>query len=220
MQRVAIYFAPPAGPLADAAARWLGRDAATGATFEQPDPELPGLTVSARRYGFHATLKAPFRLADGESLDTLRAGVAELAAGLQPVLLEGLEVRCFHGFLALVPRGDTGPLEALAAAVVTRLDRFRAPLSAAEIARRNPDALPARQRALLEAWGYPLVLDEFRFHMTLTDRLSDALADRLLPLARAHFAAALEGPVAIDALALFGEGADGVFHQIDRIGLG
>lgn len=220
MKRYAIYFAPPAGPLAMAGAAWLGRDAATGTRLPQPDPALPGLTVTPRRYGFHATLKAPFRLAGHESSETLCAGLTDLARTLRPVVLDGLSVQCFHGFLALLPVGGTAPLNALAAEVVMQLDRFRAPLSAADIARRNPAALTGRQRALLEAWGYPLVLDEFRFHMTLTDRLTPDQASVLLPLAQTHFAGALRGPVAIDALTLFAEDEAGVFHQFDRFPLG
>lgn len=220
MKRYAIYFAPEAGPLATCAAAWLGRDARTGEILPQPDAALPGLTVAPRRYGFHATLKAPFRLAAHEDPESLCAALAGLAARLRPVELEGLQLQVFHGFIALRPVGATAALDALAARVVMQLDRFRAPLSAAEIARRDPASLTERQRELLEAWGYPLVLDEFRFHMTLTDRLTPDQASVLLPLAQAHFADALRGAVAIDALALFAEDAMGVFHQLDRFPLG
>lgn len=220
MTRHAIYFTPPPGPLARAGAAWLGRDAATGAILPQPHPALADLTVAPRRYGFHATLKAPFRLARGESPESLGAGLADLAATLRPVVLDGVSVRPFHGFLALRPVGATGALDALAARVVTQLDRFRAALTPAEIARRNPAALTECQRALLAAWGYPLVLDEFRFHMTLSDRLEPDQAAALLPLAQAHFAQALAGPLVIDALTLCVEDADGVFHHRDRIPLG
>jgi len=219
MKRFAIYYAPPPGALADAAAQWLGRDAASGETLAQPHPDLPALTVSARRYGFHATLKAPFRLAPDASEEQLLQGVQELAAGLRPVVLERLELVLFGGFLALVPRGDTTALNALAADVVTGLDRFRAPLTEAERARRNPDTLDDHRRALLDAWGYPYVLDAFRFHMTLSDRLTDAQADLLLPLARRHLKGALPQPFALDTLAIFGEDQVGVFHLLHRVAL-
>lgn len=220
MKRYAIYFVPPFGPLAMAGAGWLGRDAATGTSLPQPDPALPALTGAPRRYGFHATLKAPFRLRAPENPESLLAGLSELAATLRPVVLDGLSVQVFHGFLALLPVGGTAPLNALAAEVVMQLDRFRAPLNPTEIARRNPAELTQRQRALLGAWGYPLVLDEFRFHMTLTDRLTPDQASVLLPLAQAHFADALREPVVIDALTLFAEDETGVFHQLDRFELG
>jgi putative phosphonate metabolism protein len=220
MTRFAIYFAPPPGPLARTAAAWLGRDAGTGAALPQPHPDLAALTVSARRYGFHATLKAPFQLAPGETPDSLRAAVRALAADLAPIAPVALAVQDLDGFLALIPTGDTAALDALAAQVVTWLDPLRAPLTDAQIARRNPQHLTPRQRDLLMAWGYPFVLDEFRFHMTLTDRLPPAQTDTFLPLARAAFAQALAGPVAIDALAVFAEDAGGTFHQTDRFAIG
>lgn len=219
MKRYAIYHAPRPGPLADAAAQWLGRDAASGAARAQPHPDLPALTTSPRRYGFHATLKAPFRLAPGETEEGLLNGLQDLAARLHPVALEGLEVVLFGGFLALVPRGDPTALNALAADIVTGLDRFRAPMTAAERARRNPEALDDHRRALLEAWGYPYVLDAFRFHMTLSDRLSEAQASLLLPRARRHFDAVLPQPYPLDTLAIFGEDQAGVFHLLHRVTL-
>lgn len=219
MKRFAIYHTPPPGALADAAAHWLGRDAASGAAPVQPYPELHALTKSPRRYGFHATLKAPFRLAPGATEGALLCGLQDLAAGLRPVALDGLEVVLFGGFLALVPRGDTTGLNALAAQLVTGLDSFRAPMTDNERARRNPDALDDHRRALLDAWGYPYVLDAFRFHMTLSDRLSDAQADVLLPLARAHFEDVLPQPYLLDTLAIFGEDQAGRFHLCHRVGL-
>ena len=86
----------------------------------------------------------------------------------------------------------------------------------AEIARRKPETLSTHQRALLEHWGYPFVMDEFRFHITLTGRLApeDARTTRtaLLPV----MGAMLPAPFVIDALCLFGEDQDGMFHYISR----
>ena len=220
MKRYALYYAPPAGAFAEAAARWLGRDAVTGETFTQPHPDLFGLSVSARRYGFHATLKAPFRLAEGQSADNLIEAASVFAAGNSAFAIEGLEVAEMDGFLALRPMGDTTALDAFAAQVVARFERFRAPMTAEERARRRPELMTERQRALLDSYGYPYVLEEFRFHMTLSDRLSRAQMDALRPLAEAHFAPVLERPFAIGGLAVFGEDADGVFHQLHRATLG
>ena len=220
MKRYALYYAPEPGPLADAAARWLGRDAVSGQLLAQPDPGLWDLTVSARRYGFHGTLKAPFRLAPGMTEDDLIAAVEVFAAGRAAIVADGLKVASLDGFLALIPEGDTTALNDFAGTVVTRFDRFRAPLTEAEIARRNPDRLNGRQRALLDAYGYPYVLDQFRFHMTLSDRLRDEQQARVLPMARALFEPLLPRPFAIRALCVFGEGDEGSFHQILRVKLG
>ena len=219
MIRYAVYFAPPPGPLAAAAARWLGRDAETGARLEQPHPALAGLTRQAARYGFHATLRAPFRPHPGLAEADLVEALDALAAALTPVTLAGLRLASLDGFLALVPEGDETRLNALAATVVERFQPFAAPLTEAEIARRNPAALTPQQRAYLDRWGYPHVFDAFRFHMTLTDRLSTADAAILGALAQAMVADRARKPFPVDALVLFAEGADGLFHHRHRASL-
>lgn len=216
MKRYALYFAPPPGPLAETAARWIGRDACTNARFEPPHPDLWANATSARRYGFHATLKAPFRLANGLTRDDLIAAVDEFAARTSGFAIAGLKVASLDGFLALVPVGDTTMLDAFAAGVTTRFDRFRAPMTEAERLRRDPDRLTDRQRALLDSHGYPFVLDQFRFHMTLTDRLTAEQDAILRPLAQRVFAPVLPAPCPIDALTVFGESEDGVFHHLHR----
>lgn len=220
MKRYALYYAPPRGALAETAARWLGRDAETGATPVQPDPSLGPLTVSARRYGFHATLKAPFRLADGTTEEDLIAAVDVFAAGVRPCVVEGLRLASLDGFLALIPVGDTRALNAFAARVVTAFERFRAPLSESERQHRNPDRLNPRQRELLDTYGYPHVLDEFQFHMTLTDRLTPEQRAVILPLAARHFAPVIPGRFMVKDLVVFGEGEDGLFHHLHRARIG
>ena len=220
-KRYAIYYAPEPGPLAAFGAAWLGWDPAAGeevahpalAALRRPAAEL---TETPRKYGFHGTIKPPFRLADRQSAEALHEAAQALCARLAPVTLEGLELSRLGSFLALTPRGETGALAELAATVVEELDPFRAPPSEAEIARRNPDRLSPAQRALLEKWGYPYVLEEFRFHLTLTGRLDAqdaadteaALAPVLAPL--------LPVPFRVDSLCLFGEAEDGRFHLLHR----
>lgn len=220
MKRYAIYYAPEPGPFADFTARWLGWDAAKGCP--QPHPAVTALprpvaeiTATPRRYGFHGTIKPPFRLAPGQTAAGLDAACAALAATLRPVPQEGLRLSRLGGFLALTPVGDTTALSGLAATVVRDLDRFRAPPTQAEIARRNPDRLSPRQRALLDQWGYPHVMEEFRFHLTLTGDLgaeADAVAAALGP----WLAPILPRPFVIRGLCLFGEAADGLFHLMHR----
>ncbi|MFN4099764.1 MAG: DUF1045 domain-containing protein [Pararhodobacter sp.] len=212
MTRYALYFAPAEGAFAEAAAGWLGRDAASGAVLDPLHPDLPALTASARRYGFHATLKAPFRLAEGQSEAGLIAAMDRFGAETPAVTLDGLRIASLGGFLALVPEGDEAPLNAFAAQVVRSFDPFRAPLTPAEVERRKPATLSPRQRAMLGAWGYPYVLDEFRFHMTLSDRLDPAQRAWVEPLAQTHLAPHLPRPAVIDALSLFTEEADGAFR--------
>lgn len=175
--RYAIYFAPaPGSALAGFGASVIGYDAATGAEVGFL-PELVGRFAQWReavaepsRYGFHATLKAPFALATGVSEVDLLDEVVALARRLETVELGPLGIAEIGSFLALVP-SDQSAAQALAQAVVEGLDQLRAPLSAADRARRLQAPLSARQVEFLDRWGYPYVADEFRFHMTLSGPL-------------------------------------------------
>jgi putative phosphonate metabolism protein len=222
--RYALYFAPEAGStLAHLGADWLGRDAAGGPVA--PVPDLPGarpmaeLAASARRYGLHGTLKPPFRLAEGRSADDLIETAAAWAAARAPVDLGTLVLADWDGFLALVPARQTEGLERFAADLVRDLDRFRAPPTPAELARRRAAGLSARQEALLEQWGYPHVMEEFRFHITLTDRLSGPERAILRTAAEAHFAPVLGRAAMMTELAVFAEDAEGLFHLVRRLPL-
>ena len=134
--RYALYFTPGQNdPLARIAASWLGRDPFTGAQPPMPavsslsQAEIAFHTASARRYGFHATLKAPFHLAEGETESALDQAVAAFSAGADPIMLSKLVPARLDGFLALVPGSPAPDVDRFAAEVVTVFDRFRAPLS-------------------------------------------------------------------------------------------
>lgn len=224
-RRYAIYYTAP-GPLGEFGAAWLGWDIEAGSVaarlgqHRKLPPRIDALTRTPRRYGFHATLKPPFRLHDDSSEDRLLDDLRDFAAS-QPVILlaGGLRIASLDGFPALIPGGPSQAVQDLAARVVQVLDRHRAPLSPEERARRAPERLTQAQRDLLDRWGYPWVLDQFRFHMTLGCRLPDdevrAVIDALTP----HLEPLLPDPHPIDALTLAGEDADGQFHQIARIAL-
>ncbi|MBC7476929.1 MAG: DUF1045 domain-containing protein [Pseudorhodobacter sp.] len=218
MKRYAVYYAPEAGPFATAGARWLGWDPATGRSVPQPELglDLAAFTTDPRKYGFHGTLKPPFRLAAGVTQADLSASVATLARQLSAVGTPDLQFVDLEGFLALTPHGDNTALTALAAEVVAQLDPFRAPLSEVEIARRRPERLSPRQRELLDRYGYPHVMEEFRFHLTLSNALTTAEHARLRPLAEAHFTPHLPQPFRLKDLCLFGEAADGRLHLLHR----
>lgn len=217
MKRFAIYYAPRDGAFADAAAQWLGWDARAGQTVAQPEvPGLAAMTADPRRYGFHATIKPPFRLASGCHANALCLALRTHAALLPRVVLDGLKMVRLEGFLALIPVGDAAPLRDMAAQVVQGLDAFRAPLTPAELARRRPESLTPRQRDLLAAYGYPHVMEEFQFHLTLSGKLDGAEAALVQRAADQHFAGLLPQPFVIEDLCLFGEDQDNRFHLLHR----
>jgi hypothetical protein len=221
MKRYAVYYAPPEGGFATRAAEWLGWNAITGAAVSGPVPEglpegLGDITADPRKYGFHGTIRAPFRPAEGLDRGAVEAAVAALAARLGPVVCDGLVLENLQGFLALTPAGCEAALLELGAAVVEGTDGLRASLTEAEIARRRPERLSTRQRELLARWGYPYVMEEFRFHLTLTDQLAERVAGPVAAALLAHFAPVLPRPFVIADLCLFGEDGAGRFHLLSR----
>jgi len=217
--RYAVYFTPEPGPLCDFMAEWLGWDPAARRACDHP--ALPGLpapvseiTATPRRYGFHGTLKPPFRLASGSSASRLFADFEALAATLAPAEGDGLRIARLGGFLALVPAGDMGAVARIAAETVAALDRHRAPASPKETERRRATGLTPRQEAHLATWGYPYVMDEFRFHLTLTGRLAPQPMEAVEATLRPLLAALLPSPFVLASISLVGEDAQGFFHII------
>lgn len=212
--RYAIYHIPGRDTALDRFGRsWLGWDIRKGepvpltplAGFEAA--ERDALVRTPRQYGFHATLKAPMALAPGMTIDGLLAAAENFATRTAPGPVLDLKLSTLGNFLALTPARPSPALDALAADCVMVFDEFREPLQPADRARRKPETLTARQREYLDSWGYPYVLEAFRFHMTLSGaaspdilaRLRDGLAPMLEPV--------LREPFRIDAIAVAGQPA-------------
>jgi hypothetical protein len=218
--RYAAYFAPAAGSAWwEAGSQWLGRCAATGEPRVQPVfDELPAelqrqVTAAPRRYGWHATLAAPFTLWPHIEEANLREGLQTLCLAWEPFAMPALEVALLDDFLALVPAQPSTVLNAVAGACVAGLHAFAEPLSAAELQRRRAAGLTPEEDALLLRWGYPFVLERFRFHMSLTGSLrgiAPGMVDTLHAAARRHFAALLASPpLRFESIGLFAEPAPG-----------
>jgi len=196
--RYAIYYVPrPDTPLAQFGANWLGRDIATGEAVAQPiisdmdGARLLDITDAPRKYGFHATLKPPFRLAEGCDLNMFDEAIEAFVAAQEPFEVSALELAELDGFIALCPKKTSNTLHQFAENCVRVFDPFRAPFSEQELEKRLAAELTDKQIKLLKKWGYPYVMSEFRFHMTLTERLKGK--------ERKHLLAELE-PLVKDAL--------------------
>ena len=205
--RYALYYTPLAGsPLEAAGARWLGRSVLRGTACARPQlsgVDLAAITTHPERYGLHGTLTAPLHLNESVTEAELLKGAFELASQFSPFTLPPLRVARLGSFLALVPENTSPSLNGLAEACVRHIASIRKPLSEAEIARRNPDSLTARQLENLHQWGYPYVMADYRFHITLTDGLDDALAELVRPQAENHFQEALKTPEVVSHISLF-----------------
>jgi hypothetical protein len=184
--------------------------------FAPEGHELEGwrqLTSEPRRYGFHATLKAPFRLRADLDLVDLMDHVAAFARTCQPFEAGELQVGAMatydgKAFAVLKPRNAAKALYAFEQRVVRALDVLRAPLTDVERHRRESSRLTPRQRYYLDAWGYPYVIDEFRPHFTLTNALADL--DRITKSLRWEFDLRVPSQTLfVDALTLFSESEPG-----------
>jgi putative phosphonate metabolism protein len=203
--RVALYYAPRSDdPLALAGASWLGRDADRNIRLAQPAlTDIDSITADPRRYGFHATLKPPMRLAPDKTWFAFLAAGRQLASSIAPFALPPLHVAELHGFIALRETTPSPPLQALCDRCVAELDEFRVPPDAAELQRRRHAKLTAAQDAMLLRWGYPYVFETWFFHMTLTRRLDAAERDRIKPVAQAHFTEAAGIPRLVSDVCVF-----------------
>ena len=207
--RYAIYYVARAGSDLDRfGAHLLGYDAFGGVDLPFPDdvtqtvPDWRELTHDPRKYGFHATLKAPLPLAQDKTETELLAACKIFAGTPRPLPVMLPVVDSISGFIAVVPAEPSAELERLAADCVREFDCFRAPLTPEDRARRNPAALTARQCDHLDRWGYPYVLEDFRFHMTLTGRLGAERRQEVLTMLRDRFAGLGLTTLAIDRIAL------------------
>lgn len=219
--RYAIYFSPAKNSAWwSFGANWLGRDEHDNTVLPQPAvagiglAELQAITAEPRRYGFHATLKAPFHLSDGHNEADLVARLGRLAQTLTPIALGPLQLCTLGNFVALLPVEPPAGLHTLAARCVTDLDDLRAPLSELDLARRRSAGLDARGSELLALHGYPHVLERFRFHMTLTGPVDSATAQRVCQaLADQPARLNAQAPLALDRLCLFVEQGRGTPFQ-------
>lgn len=214
--RFAIYFVPPPlDSLGHRAAQWLGRDPHTGnASPLVPVGRLTAddvafHTSSARRYGFHATMKAPFRLADGRSEAELSEALRTFCASEFAFVVPRMKISRIGQFFALMPARPSVEIDAIACKTVMAFERFRAPLNDAETARRQPDKLSAAQLRNLFRWGYPHVLDTFRFHMTLTGQVPDSDHDTVAAALNEWFAPVIRQPMHFGSLSLMTEAEPG-----------
>src|ERR1700722_861455 len=221
--RYAIYYAPAQGSDLDCfGSHLLGYDAYSGATLAFPEsmtqavPDWLELTQDPRKYGFHATLKAPLSLAPGRAETELLAACETFATTSRSIPVFKPVVSLIIGVIAVVPEKPPDALLALAADCVRAFDGFRAPLTAEDRSRRNPSRLTPRQLAHLDRWGYPYVMEDFQFHMTLTGSIPADRQTIILPMLQRRFAEIDLAALAVNSIALFRQDSTDARFRIVR----
>jgi hypothetical protein len=212
--RYAVYFCPAAGSGLDTFGReWLATNAVPGVA----PARLHALLADVRRYGWHATLRSPFALIDDTRYDDLRHKVIDIACRQNAFELS-LRLDHLAGFLALRPAGDETAINALAERCVRELNAIRAPLNEAARQRRTA-GLDEIELALLNQFGYPYVLERYRFHMTLSAPAAPDEEQALCTWLSSKVATL--PPAQIDALTICRESEPGKdFEPLERIPLG
>ena len=231
IHRHAAYYAPAQqSRLAQLGAQWLGRCAQSRRVVLQPDfPQctaeaLRGYTAAATRYGWHATMKAPFALNPGLEIDAIPAAFQAFAQSQTALTLPPLTLRNMGDYLALAPESPSSALQELAFDCVRALHPLATPLSDTQVAQRRLTPLTPAQDAMLLQWGYPFVGHQFQWHMTLTGslrKLTQREVRGLQDAAGDWFSPVLNQPVELDAICWFVEPvAGGDFYEAQRFALG
>ena len=217
--RYAIYYIPDL-PLFQIGSDWLGWNSITGQeTLLSADHCR--ITDRPRKYGFHATVKPPFSLASNSTQGDLQDAFQTFCASVSPATGGTLKISRLGRFLAMTQDVQSNEVTELAASTVSHFDKFRAPLSDQDIAKRRQRRLTPQQDALMLRWGYPYVMQEFKFHMTLTGPLAPNEIDAIEHDANTRFQEFIGQPLKIASLALLGEDSDsGRFHVVDKLSLG
>ena len=217
--RYAIYYIPDL-PLFQIGSDWLGWNSQSGQeTLLSADDRH--ITDRPRKYGFHATVKPPFLLASHSTQGELQDAFHAFCATSSPATGGTLKIARIGRFLAMTQDVQSNEVTELAASTVSHFDKFRAPLSDKDIEKRHQRRLTPQQHELLLRWGYPYVMQEFKFHMTLTGPLSANEIDAIEHDANTRFREFLGQPLKITSLALLGEDSEsGRFHVIEKLSLG
>lgn len=213
-QRYAIYWTPePDSNFAAFGKSWFAAPASFGLSSD-----LAARAVkSPARYGLHATLKAPFRLHDGARESDLQQALDSFCAVRRAPKGGALMLARFQGYLGLVLSRKTSDIDWLAAECVTGFDRFRAPLDESDRDRREHHRLSPAEASFFETFGYPYVLSEFQFHVSLAGPLDDGELGQVAEALEPHVAPFMKEKLKIQSLSLLGEAnGGGAFEVISR----
>lgn len=224
--RYAVYFSPPeADDLSKFSAGWFGWNAHNGKSVSYPilenlNYDLSDITKEQYRYGFHGTLKPPFLLVDTKNLNDLKFALVELSKSIKKFEIPSISLKVLDRFVAIVPTTESKELTILAKKCVEKLDDFRQVESAKKIQRRRSTGLSKSEEYNLTRWGYPHVMDNFQFHLTMSGRLKPAVLKNVIEVLNSELQGVLNKPLPIGEICLFGENAsNGNFQIIQKFSL-
>ena len=224
--RYAIYYTPPAKDyLTRFAATWFGWDAYLGVTVAHPvfcnlTCDIKEITSTPSKYGLHGTLKPPFSLAPNRSVDELCSSIFKIAKSVKKFEIPSIDLTILGGFIAIVPTVKSNTMHSLAKKCVKDLDGFRVTESIENLKKRRAVGLTSSEENNLLKWGYPYVLDDFRFHLTLTSKLLPDVSSNVFSVLSSELQTVLTAPLLIGKISLVGEhNMHGKFEVIEEFSL-
>ena len=224
--RYAVYFSPPAdSELSKFASSWLGWDAQSAKKISHPifkdlTSDISELTKKQSCYGFHGTLKPPFSLANTKNESELKAAILELSQSIKKFEISAVSLQLINGFAAVVAKYENNEIKNLAKRCVQELDSFRRPESLKVVQKRRSTGLSKNEEFNLQRWGYPYVMDNFQFHLTLTRKLNPEESKNVMEVLASELNEVLSIALPVRDICLFGEShTSGNFQIIESFPL-
>lgn len=173
----------------------------------------------AKKYGFHGTLIPPFKLNKNYSTNTLFKKTEEIAKKLKKFKFYKFKLKKINNFYAFVQNKKNNNINKLSNRLVRELFKFRSPLTKKEIDRRNPSKLSKLQLNILYKWGYPYLMSEFNFHMTLASEVTGNKLYLELKKIERNKEIILNEINNFDKIYIFGENQKGMFENLENFSL-
>ena len=222
-KRYAIYYAPSENSELDLFGKCLlGWDPYKGVETTKSDlSKLPsfkkfsGLVLTPKQYGFHGTIKAPFKLKNEYTYNDLENKVREISKQIHSFYFDQLIIKKLGNFIGLIPTNNL-KVNAVSNKFVEELDYLRDELSESEIKKRKPHKLTSNQKQMLFKWGYPYVFDEFKFHLTLTSKLNVVEIDDVLRSLQNILKQVNLNKISFNNICIFGQKSDEKFYFVQR----
>ena len=231
--RYAIYYAPPKeSNLEEFGRYWFGWDPLNAKLInnKQRINYLNGFGIKnlknidknvliAKKYGFHGTLIPPFKLNKNYSTNTLFKKTEDIAKKFKKFKFYKFKLKKINNFYAFVQNKKNNNINKLSNRLVRELFKFRSPLTKKEIDRRNPSKLSKFQLNILYKWGYPYLMSEFKFHMTLASEVTGNKLYSELKKIENNKEIILNEINNFDKIYIFGENQKGMFENLENFSL-
>jgi len=231
--RYAIYYAPPKeSSLEEFGRYWFGWDPLNAKLINNKRRinylnrfgiknliNIDKNVLIAKKYGFHGTLIPPFKLNKNYSTNTLFKKTEEIAKKLKKFKFYKFKLKKINNFYAFVQNKKNNNINKLSNRLVRELFKFRSPLTKKEIDRRNPSKLSKLQLNILYKWGYPYLMSEFNFHMTLASEVKGNKLYLELKKIERNKEIILNEINNFDKIYIFGENQKGMFENLENFSL-